>query len=60
MKYNLGTFPARSENGALVVPLGQFARVRSNPFFDVIRATVRETLPGAAGADAPTAAAAPP
>ena len=44
--FNLGTFPARAENGALVVPLAQFARVRSNPFFGVIRAKVRETLPG--------------
>jgi alpha-beta hydrolase superfamily lysophospholipase len=50
--YNLGTFPARGENGALVVPLAQFARVRSNPFFGVIRAKVRETLP--APVDAPT------
>ena len=46
--YNLGTFPARGESGALVVPLAQFARVRSNPFFGVIRAKVRETLPDAA------------
>jgi hypothetical protein len=52
--FNLGTFPARGENGALVVPLGQFARVRSNPFFGVIRAKVRETLP-----DGATAAATP-
>jgi alpha-beta hydrolase superfamily lysophospholipase len=57
-KYNLGTFPARGENGALVIPLGQFSRVRSNPFFDVIRAKVVETLPRSA--DASTAAAAPP
>ena len=55
-RYNLGTFPARGENGALVVPLGQFARMRSNPFFGVIRATVRETLPGAATGDSSTAA----
>jgi alpha-beta hydrolase superfamily lysophospholipase len=48
--FNLGTFPARGENGALVVPLAQFARVRSNPFFGVIRAKVRETLPGGGGA----------
>ncbi|HUL82372.1 MAG TPA: alpha/beta fold hydrolase [Gammaproteobacteria bacterium] len=53
-KFNLGTFPARGENGALVVPLAQFARVRSNPFFAVIRAKVRETLPdGAESAAAP-------
>jgi alpha-beta hydrolase superfamily lysophospholipase len=57
--YNLGTFPARGENGALVIPLGQFSRVRSNPFFDVIRATVLATLPGAAGATASSAAAQP-
>jgi hypothetical protein len=65
-KYNLGTFPARGENGALVIPLGTFSRVRSNPFFAVIRATVRETLPGADAIDTstggapPTAAAASP
>jgi acetyl esterase/lipase len=64
-QYNLGTFPARSESGALVVPLGQFARVRSNPFFGVILETVRETLPGgavdpSAGPAAPAAAAAAP
>ena len=59
-KYNLGTFPARGENGALLVPLGTFARVRSNPFFGVIRSKVVETLPRSAGADASTAAAAPP
>jgi len=63
--YNLGTFPARGENGALVIPLGQFSRVRSNPFFDVIRSTVVETLQGApaptaTGAAEPTAAAAAP
>jgi len=51
-EFNLGSFPARGENGALVVPLGQFARVRSNPFFGVIRAKVRETLPGSRGAAA--------
>jgi hypothetical protein len=36
--------PARGEDGALVVPLGTFARLRSNPFFDVIRAKVVATL----------------
>ena len=50
--YNLGTFPARGENGALLVPLAQFARVRSNPFFGVIRAKVRETLPDGVGSSA--------
>jgi alpha-beta hydrolase superfamily lysophospholipase len=59
-RYNLGTFPARAEDGALVVPLAQFARVRSNPFFGVIRAKVRETLPGAAGGDSAAGADATP
>ena len=53
-KFNLGTFPARGENGALVVPLAQFARVRSNPFFGVIRDKVRETLPDGAASAAAT------
>jgi alpha-beta hydrolase superfamily lysophospholipase len=59
-KYNLGTFPARGETGALVIPLGQFSRVRSNPFFDVIRAKVIETLPGGASTDASSAAGSAP
>jgi alpha-beta hydrolase superfamily lysophospholipase len=42
--FNLGAVPARGEDGALVVPLGTFARLRSNPFFDVIRAKVVATL----------------
>jgi alpha-beta hydrolase superfamily lysophospholipase len=46
--FNLGAIVARGENGALVVPLGQFARLRSNPFFDVIRDEVRATLAPAA------------
>ena len=58
-EFNLGTFPARGENGALVVPLAQFARVRSNPFFGVIRAKVRETLPDGGGASGTAAAASP-
>jgi alpha-beta hydrolase superfamily lysophospholipase len=45
--FNIGAVAARGENGALVVSLGQFARLRSNPFFEVIRAKVRETLPAA-------------
>ncbi len=42
--FNLGAVPARGEDGALLVPLGTFARLRANPFFDVIRARVTESL----------------
>jgi alpha-beta hydrolase superfamily lysophospholipase len=42
--YPLGAFPARGESGALVVPLGMLARLRCNPFFDVIRGRVVETV----------------
>ena len=44
LRFNLGAVPARGEDGALLVPLGMFARLRSNPFFDVIRAKVVESL----------------
>ena len=43
--FNLGAVALRGESGALVIPLGTFARLRSNPFFDVIREKVIETLP---------------
>jgi alpha-beta hydrolase superfamily lysophospholipase len=42
--FNIGALAVRGENGALSVPLGTFARLRSNPFFDVIRSRVRQTL----------------
>jgi hypothetical protein len=42
--YNLGAIAAKGESGALLVGLGTFARLRSNPFFDVIRTRVIETL----------------
>jgi alpha-beta hydrolase superfamily lysophospholipase len=42
--YNLGAIAAKGESGALLVGLGTFGRLRSNPFFDVIRARVIETL----------------
>jgi hypothetical protein len=48
-RFTLGSFPARGESGALVVPLGMLARLRSNPFFEVIRAKVRETCRDDAG-----------
>jgi len=44
-RFNLGGVALRGESGALVIPLGTFARLRSNPFFDVIRDKVIETLP---------------
>jgi alpha-beta hydrolase superfamily lysophospholipase len=43
-RFNLGALAARGEAGALVMPLGTFGRLRSNPFFDVIRAKVVESL----------------
>lgn len=42
--FNLGTIEPKGESGALIVGLGTFARLRSNPFFDVIRANVVATL----------------
>ena len=41
-RFALGSFAPRGESGALMVPLGMLARLRSNPFFDVIRAKVVE------------------
>ncbi|HSD69295.1 MAG TPA: alpha/beta fold hydrolase [Woeseiaceae bacterium] len=41
-KYALGAFSARGEAGAFVVPLDMLARLRCNPFFDVIRSKVIE------------------
>jgi esterase/lipase len=50
--YNLGTVAGKGESGALVVSLGTFARLRSNPFFDVIRTNVVESLaPATPGGD---------
>lgn len=43
-RYPLGAFDARGESGALLVPLAAFVRLRSNPFFDVIRATIQSDL----------------
>jgi hypothetical protein len=44
--YNLGSVAVRGESGALVLSLGAFSRVRSNPFFGVIRGKILETLVG--------------
>ena len=43
-RYSLGNVAGKGESGALVVGLGTFARLRSNPFFDVIRMNVVATL----------------
>ena len=50
--YPLGSISLRGESGALTIPIGAFSRLRSNPFFEVIRATIARTL----GDDAATAA----
>jgi len=42
--FNLGALAVKGESGVLVVGLGAFSRVRSNPFFNVIRASVIESL----------------
>ncbi len=42
-RFALGAFAARGESGALRVPLGMLARLRCNPFFDVIRSKVVDT-----------------
>jgi hypothetical protein len=42
--FNLGAVAMRGESGALVLSLGAFSRLRSNPFFDVIRGKIVETL----------------
>jgi hypothetical protein len=42
--FNLGAVAVRGESGALVLSLGAFSRLRSNPFFDVIRSKIGETL----------------
>jgi alpha-beta hydrolase superfamily lysophospholipase len=42
--YPLGALTVRGEVGTLVVPLGQLARLRSNPFFVVIRDRLVEAI----------------
>lgn len=49
-KFNLGALAPKGESGALVVSLGTFARLRSNPFWGVIRAKVGETEQAAVAA----------
>jgi alpha-beta hydrolase superfamily lysophospholipase len=47
--FNLGALSPKGESGALVVPLGMFARLRCNPFFDVIRRKIVESLRSESG-----------
>ncbi|HSC14626.1 MAG TPA: alpha/beta fold hydrolase [Gammaproteobacteria bacterium] len=42
--FNLGSVAVRGETGALVLSLGAFSRMRSNPFFAVVRAKIVETV----------------
>jgi alpha-beta hydrolase superfamily lysophospholipase len=44
LAWTIGDLAARGEAGALAVPLGMFARLRSNPFFAVIRARVEAAI----------------
>jgi hypothetical protein len=43
-QFNLGAVAVRGETGALVLSLGAFSRMRSNPFFEVVRARIAETV----------------
>ena len=43
-KFQLGAFSARGEAGAMVVPLDTLARLRCNPFFELVRTKIRATL----------------
>jgi alpha-beta hydrolase superfamily lysophospholipase len=44
-EFNLGALAPKGEGGALVVPLGMFSRLRCNPFFEVIRRKIKDSLP---------------
>jgi hypothetical protein len=43
-KFELGALRARGEAGAMVVSLDTLARLRSNPFFDVIREKIKASI----------------
>jgi hypothetical protein len=45
-QFHLGMVAPRGESGALLVPLGTFARLRCNPFFEVMRARIVASLAG--------------
>jgi len=44
--YMLGNLTLRGESGSWVVPLGQFVRLRSNPFFAVVRERIVAAIEG--------------
>jgi len=46
LRFDVGEVSARAAEGALLVPLGMFARLRRNPLFEVIRAGVVGSLVG--------------
>jgi len=43
-EFHLGVVAVRGESGALMVPLGVFARLRCNPFFEIIRTRIDRSL----------------
>jgi alpha-beta hydrolase superfamily lysophospholipase len=43
-KFELGALRARGEAGAMIVSLDTLARLRSNPFFDVIREKIKVSI----------------
>lgn len=47
--WTIGDLAPRGEAGAIVVPLGMFARLRSNPFFGVVRARIDAAIEADAG-----------
>jgi hypothetical protein len=47
--WTIGDLAVRGESGAIVVPLGMFARLRSNPFFEVVRARIGAAIEADAG-----------
>ena len=49
LAWTIGDLAARGEAGAILVPLGMFARLRSNPFFEVVRARIEAAIDADAG-----------
>jgi alpha-beta hydrolase superfamily lysophospholipase len=49
LTWTIGDLAARGEAGAIAVPLGMFARLRSNPFFEVVRARIDAAIDADAG-----------
>jgi alpha-beta hydrolase superfamily lysophospholipase len=49
LTWTIGDLAARGEAGAIAVPLGMFARLRSNPFFAVVHARIDAAVEADAG-----------